>query len=197
MTRSLNKGLEIAKGKYVARIDADDLSYKNRLEKQYEFLEKNKDIVLVGAQRLVINKINKIKTKDKLPISPEQIRKTAIKSNPFFHSLVMFRKDVIKNIGGYDESFKYVQDYELWSRIIHRYKTANLDKILGEKVIYSSAISFRNDISFERNICGLRARYRNYTKDSYPFYYLIYLAKPLYWVIKSIPFYFYKKFYAN
>ena len=58
LTKSLNRGINLSKGKYIARIDADDISYESRLEKQYNYLEKNKDIVLLGAQRIINDQIN-------------------------------------------------------------------------------------------------------------------------------------------
>ena len=180
LTKSLNKGIRIAKGKYVARIDADDISYEQRLIKQYNFLEENKNIVLVGAQRIINDNINNTVRKDFLPLTTNEVRKTAIYRNPFFHSLVMFRKDVIKKVGFYDETFKYVQDRELWSRIIHDYDTANLDEILGEKSIERSAISFRDDLCLQRSIFSLKARYRNFKRGNYSLISIRHLFLPLY-----------------
>lgn len=197
LTKSLNRGINLSKGKYIARIDADDISYESRLEKQYNYLEKNKDIVLLGAQRIINDQINNKIFKDKLPITPKEIRKRAIVRNPFFHSLVMIRKDLFKLIGYYDESFQFVQDYELWSRVIHKYNTANLKDQLGEKIIDKAAISFRKDISFERSIYNIRARYRNYKNGTYPKYYFIYLLRPFFKVITSFPHYLKKRFYAR
>jgi len=197
LTKSLNKAIKLSKGKYIARIDADDFSHKERLEKQYKYLEINQDCMIVGGQRLIVNNINNKKEKDKLPLSSDSVRKKAIKSNPFFHSLVMIRKDLFKLIGYYDESFQFVQDYELWSRVIHKYNTANLKDQLGEKIIDKAAISFRKDISFERSIYNIRARYRNYKNGTYPKYYFIYLLRPFFKVITSFPHYLKKRFYAR
>jgi len=197
LTKSLNKAIKLSKGKYIARIDADDFSYKYRLMKQYNYLERNRDIVLLGAQRVINDQINNKIFKDKLPITTKEIRKRAIVRNPFFHSLVMIRKDLFKLIGYYDESFQFVQDYELWSRVIHKYNTANLKDQLGEKIIDKAAISFRKDISFERSIYNIRARYRNYKNGTYPKYYFIYLLRPFFKVITSFPHYLKKRFYAR
>ena len=92
----------------------------------------------------------------------------------------MYRKEIIEKVGLYDESFKYVQDYELWSRIIHDYETANLDEILGEKTINSTAISFRKDLRFERNLYSLKARYRNFVRGNYSISSIRHLALPFY-----------------
>ena len=196
LTRSLNKGIHLAKGKYIARIDADDISYKNRLELQYNFLE-NSDCVMVGAQRLIKDYINNKTWNDSLPLTTSEIRRTGIIKNPFFHSLVMIKKDIFEDIGKYDESFKYVQDYELWSRIIYDYNVANLDVVLSEKTVEKNSISFRKDISMERNIFSIRARYRHFKKGSYSLFSIIYFIRPLFRIVKSIPYYMKHKLYAS
>jgi glycosyltransferase involved in cell wall biosynthesis len=179
LTKSLNRGLRQAKGNFIARIDADDLSYDSRLEKQFNFLIKNKDYMMVGGQRIIRNLIRNKSYKDDLPITTEDIRKVAPRKNPFFHSLVMIRKDVIKQVGHYNENFMYVQDFELWSRIIHQYKTANLNEVLGEKLINLNNISFRKDISWKRNYCSLMARYKVIKLGNYSPICYRYLLLPL------------------
>jgi glycosyltransferase involved in cell wall biosynthesis len=189
LTKSLNKAIKLSKGKYIARIDADDFSYKDRLIKQYTYLEQNQDIVLLGGQRIINDKINNKIFKDKLPLTTEEIRERAIISNPFFHSLIIFRRDIVQKVGFYNEIFKYVQDYEFWSRIIYDYKVENLQEVLGEKIIDKKAISFRDDISFERNLFVLRAKYKHFKKRSYSLVSFSSFIKPTYRVIKSIPYY--------
>ena len=189
LTKSLNKAIKLSKGKYIARIDADDFSYKDRLMKQYIYLEKNKDLVLLGAQRIINDQINNKIFKDKLPITTQEIRANSIRRNPFFHSLVIFRRDIVHQIGFYNEIFKYVQDYEFWSRIIYDYKVENLQEVLGEKIIDKKAISFRDDISFERNLFVLRAKYKHFKKRSYSLVSFLSFIKPTYRVVKSIPYY--------
>jgi glycosyltransferase involved in cell wall biosynthesis len=190
LTKSLNKAIKLSKGKYIARIDADDFSYKDRLIKQYTYLEQNQDIVLLGGQRIINDKINNKIFKDKLPLTTEEIRKRAIISNPFFHSLVIFRREIVEKIGDYNEGFKYVQDYEFWSRIIYDYKTENSEEVLGEKIVEKNAISFRDDISMERNLFVLKAKYKHFKNGSYPLTSFSNFIKPLYRVFKSIPFYY-------
>ena len=188
LTKSLNKGIGLCKGKYIARIDPDDNIYNNRLKKQLNFLEQNPDYSMVGAQRLIIDKINNNKWKDRLPTSSNDIKKNAIIRNPFFHSLVMIRKKTLVDVGCYDESFRYVQDYELWSRVIYQYRTANLEEVLGEKIIRKDAISFRDDISRERSYLSFLATFYHFRRGSFNFFYLVYLIKPLYRFFKNFIF---------
>ena len=186
LTKSLNRGIRFSRGNYIARMDVDDISYKQRLEKQYEFLERNKDFVLVGGQRVIRDEINNAYYRDTLPITPAEIRKVAVARNPFFHSLVMFRKDVLISVGTYNEKYRYVQDYELWSRIIHKYNSANLSEVLGEKLINGQTISFRNDIKFRRNYCSLMARFQIIKRGGYPALYYKYLFRPFVRLLSSI-----------
>ena len=197
LTKALNKGIRIAKGKYIARIYADDISYKERLYRQYNFLEKNENIVLVGAQRIINDNIDNLIKKDQLPLITNEIREKAMNRNPFFHSLVMFKRDIIEKVGYYDESFRYVQDYELWSRIIHDYETANLDEVLGEKNIEKSAISFRDDLSLQRSIYSLKARYRNFKRGNYSLLSIWCLFLPIYRVLRSLITHIKFKFYES
>ena len=68
LTKSLNKGLKLAKGKYIARMDADDISLSNRLRKQIDFLDKHNKIGVLGTQMKIINNSNKIVGEYKTPL---------------------------------------------------------------------------------------------------------------------------------
>lgn len=115
---SLNIGLKIAKGRYIARIDDDDIwSVPDKLEKQVDFLEAHTDYVLVGAGAVVINHQGEVIYRFIEPETDSQIRDYILYRNPFLHSSVVFRKDIVKSLGGYDEKLKGADDYDLWLRI--------------------------------------------------------------------------------
>lgn len=128
LTKSLNFGLTVTKGEYIARQDADDVSHPERLQLQFDFLCHNKDVVLLGTQARSINEFGSLSYfPDVKPLSYEAVKYQLFFGNPFIHSTVMFRADIIKSVfGGYNESFRLSQDIELWSRIIHKYKCMNL-----------------------------------------------------------------------
>lgn len=132
LTKSLNLGLELAKGELIARHDADDLSYPRRLERQVQFLDDNQDIVLLGASGRVIDETGK--PKDfilRTPVGILAIRWYLMFENAFLHASVMFRRDVLlKKLGGYSESFVRYQDYDLWSRTARRFLIENLREVL-------------------------------------------------------------------
>ena len=95
LTKSLNKGIGISKGKYIARQDADDISLKNRLRVQYEFLELHPECVAVGSNARIVDMHNTFLYDSAQPLLWEDI-KEVLPKNPFFHSSTMFRKDITK-----------------------------------------------------------------------------------------------------
>lgn len=145
LTKSLNKAINIVKGEYIARQDADDISLPQRLEKQVIFLENNSEVKILGTFGYAINKEGKILRKEVLPISSQKIKKALIKRNPFIHTSVMIKKEIIDKLGGYNENFKFIQDYELWFRILKVAKGENLPLFLVKKRYQPEMISFKNN----------------------------------------------------
>ncbi|MCK4620999.1 MAG: glycosyltransferase [Desulfuromonadales bacterium] len=116
LTRSLNIGLGRAKGKYIARIDADDMSTPDRLEVQVECMAKN-DFLLVGSWAYVVNDRGTV-IRSLRPLSdPKKISFKLLFANSFVHSSCLFEADAVKSLGGYDEDLVYAQDFDLWSRL--------------------------------------------------------------------------------
>ncbi|RAK12618.1 glycosyl transferase family 2 [Halanaerobium saccharolyticum] len=168
LTYSLNKGLELAKGEYIARMDADDISTSDRLKKQVDYLKKNKEISLIGTSAYNIDENGKIIAERNVPLEYEEIKRNINLVNPIIHPSVMFKKKDILDIGGYNEEFKKVQDYELWFRII-----ANGLKVenLSERLLYYRV----NNQYFERKslsyrITDIKVRWRGYKLLSLPIY---------------------------
>lgn len=92
---TLNRGLSIATGDYIARMDADDISLPDRLEKQVFFLDNNKDYVIVGGQIELFGSIDKSNRAYVLPCNDEDIRAGLLYFCPFYHPTVVFRKEII------------------------------------------------------------------------------------------------------
>jgi glycosyltransferase involved in cell wall biosynthesis len=128
---TLNEGLELARGEFVARQDHDDLSSPDRLGKQVAHLRGNPDCVLVGSQAWQIGEDDRPALPLFRPLSAESIRWYLCFDNAFIHSSVMFRRAVIREeFGGYPASL-HSEDYALWSRIARARPTANLaDRLL-------------------------------------------------------------------
>lgn len=131
LTKSLNNALKIAKGKYIARMDADDISLIGRFDKQVGFLDKNKDFVGCGSQAVMINESGKKIKLIKVPEKHESILKDLIVNNPVLHPALMFRNYVILNNNlYYNEQLLYAQDYDFVIRLLNHGKIKNLNKKL-------------------------------------------------------------------
>ncbi|HHL40764.1 MAG TPA: glycosyltransferase [Deltaproteobacteria bacterium] len=130
LTRTLNRGLQAARGQYIARMDADDVSRPERLEKQVAFLDANPDYALVGSWYVRFNREDGIYLDVSEPVTNEEIGKVIKYASPFAHGSVTFRKDCVLAVGGYNEDYRFMQDRELWIRLAARYKVCNLPEHL-------------------------------------------------------------------
>jgi len=116
--KSLNKGIEIAKGKYIARLDDDDYwPDPKKLEKQINFLEKNPEYILTGGGVIVINENNQEVSRRLCPETDEEIRNAMLFNCPFWHSTVVFKKDAWEKAGKYNDKVEFSDDWDLWLRM--------------------------------------------------------------------------------
>jgi|688.fasta_scaffold450874_1 glycosyltransferase involved in cell wall biosynthesis len=129
---SLNEGINLASSNLIARIDSDDYWDTNHLYNIYTVISNDMDLVLVGTQANIVDFKNDIIGIYNLPISDIDIKKYFIKSNPFIHSSVIFRKDIFIKSGQYQFNIKYNTgsncDYLLWIKMSYYGKCKNLLK---------------------------------------------------------------------
>ncbi len=128
--RSLNLAIKNSNGKYIAINDADDISYPTRLEKQVEFLEKNKEYGLVGSHSIIKNYDTGEIRHHKRPIEDADIRKFFTIGQPIQHVTALILKSVIESIGGYNEQISFLFDREIFLRIAKVSKVYNLEEEL-------------------------------------------------------------------
>lgn len=126
---SLNKGLELAKGKYIARMDADDISLPERFLTQYNFLENNPDYGICGTYARFIYEDSKVGRKLRLSKNNDDLKARQLFYTPFVHPSIMARKDLITKLK-YDENFRVAQDVELWLRMSDYTKFYNIPQVL-------------------------------------------------------------------
>lgn len=141
ITQSLNKGIALAHGKYVARQDADDISKPERLEKQVAFLEGHPQVGLLGSRFEFIDEDGDVKRQSFLPTDNDTLQERLTKINQFCHASVIMRKEALDKVGAYSEFFRYAQDYDLWLRISEHYEIANLPEMLVQYRELNNAIS--------------------------------------------------------
>lgn len=147
LTKSLNKGINLAKGEYIARMDSDDISLPERLEKQVSFLDNRKDIACVGCNCFIID--NNGNRTGKIDWGKERLftlYNILICNNPVGHPMVMYRKEIVKLIGSYSENYKTCQDMELWVRLyFNGFECENIPEYLFKYRTHKDQISKNNN----------------------------------------------------
>lgn len=147
--KNLNDGIEIANGKYIARMDADDYSMPDRFEKQVHFLESHPEISMIGAQINLIDEKNEFIKEKKGALTHEEIVKRIPLQIQLFHPVIMFRNH--ENIK-YREKFLYCEDYDLYLNLITQgKKLANLKDTLLKYRVLNQSIS-RKDSTFVKKL---------------------------------------------
>ena len=132
-TYSLNRGLKEAKGKYIARIDSDDIALPRRIEKQVSFLEENPDYVLVGSWVRFIDDNDRLGMVVKMPTTDEGLRIMNTVSCGMYHPSAMYRTCIIRdNKIEYNPIIHMAADYDLWVKLMKYGKACNL----AEPLIY-------------------------------------------------------------
>ena len=116
LPESLNVAFKHTKGAFIARMDADDVSLPERLEKQVNLLQLNESLMVVGSSAHFINPKTSQLSVVNMPESNAEIKKSIFKSCPFIHPTVIMRREFLEQTKGYNGKYRRAQDYELWMR---------------------------------------------------------------------------------
>lgn len=144
LSRSLNRGIEISKSNYIARMDADDISLPTRLEKQYQFLQNNNECVVVGTNAMMMDLSGDYLYTTTLPLKWVDIN-AKLPTSSLFHSSTMFRKNAFIKAGGYMEEIgHHFEDKILWNKICEFGQLRNISEPLIKYRIVPTAISNRS-----------------------------------------------------
>ncbi len=156
LAESLNKGIALAEGEYIARVDVDDPSHPQRFEKQVKYLDANKDTVLCGTwQRSVLPGRSYIQ---EAPSDPEELKAALLFGCEISHCSVMFRRKVfIYNQLKYDPH-RLGEDYDLWTRIMFDYKLVNLPEALADHRWGFGNISIEKGNALKQEVCETSAQ---------------------------------------
>jgi glycosyltransferase involved in cell wall biosynthesis len=168
LTKSLNKGIKLSTGKYIARIDADEVAIKTRIEKQVKFLDRHHDVGVVGTFCRNIDEKTGNTQCWTHPINNRDIRKGLTYKNVLVHGSVMIRREVFDTVGLYDEKYSYVQDYELWGRVRNKYKLHNIPEILLIRKVTENSLSQLQELKTTRALFSLRAQVSIIRNSSWP-----------------------------
>lgn len=137
LAHCLNKGIALARGKYVARMDCDDISLPQRLEMQVAFMESHPEVGVCGTWYKIFG--DRAGAVSHFPTSPDAIRCTMLFNSMLAHPSVIMRRELFHEHNlYYDPACRHAQDYELWSRVLKRFSAANIGTVL---VMYRSHLS--------------------------------------------------------
>lgn len=176
ITESLNRGIMEAKGEFICRMDADDVSLPERLETQLNYLEENRDVVMTGTWTIRIDEQGHRQEVEQYPVRHQEILRTIFVHNPFAHGTMMLRRNIVQQVGTYDARFLHNEDYDLWLRIAARYTTANIPEPLVLRRVHTKNITVEKELELVRyRILTLRNAIRQYYRK--PHYY-VHLVRP-------------------
>ncbi len=130
LTRSLNRGLAAARGTYIARQDADDVSLRDRLARQAAFLEANSACGVVGSTTLWTDDEGSEIQLWRQPLDNDDLQHTLVRYCPLIHGSTMYRLSAAQEIGGYNEALRTGQDYDFWLRMSETWDMACLPEVL-------------------------------------------------------------------
>lgn len=164
---SLNVGIKQAKGEWIARLDADDISMPDRLAKQFDFTNRNPQVVLVGGGCIEIDEGGNFLKQHSYPVKHERLLNRLERLKAFFpHSSAFFKKDHVLKIGGYNTRFIRSQDWDLWLRIAETAPIGCLPDPVIKLRKHASMISNTNNGKLQQvnglavTICHFRRKFR-------------------------------------
>jgi hypothetical protein len=141
---ALNSGCQLARGQYIARLDADDISVPDRLGKQLDFLARHPAVAVLGGAFRLIDPQGRALGDWRCPLADQQIRERLRRGNCMRHSAIMMRKRAFDATGGYRGCFLHAEDYDLWLRMAERCELANLPDVLVQCRLHAHQISATN-----------------------------------------------------
>lgn len=131
ITAALNQGIAAARGRYIARQDADDLSLPSRFARQVEQLDSHQHVCAVGTAATAIDDegraVGPLPFRTGAAAVREGIR--SVRATPV-HGAMMMRTECLRAVGGYREAFRSCQDFDLWLRLLERWEIDNVPEVL-------------------------------------------------------------------
>jgi glycosyltransferase involved in cell wall biosynthesis len=166
LAKSLNFGIEVGLGKYIARQDSDDYSMSFRLAKQVDFLEINPEFGLIGCNVTLCDEEGQTIASTNYPTDNSTLQWMLLdnrSSNPINHGTAMFHRELAINVGGYREEFKQSQDLDLWLRMAEKKQVANLPECayvwqLRRKSVTMQSWHNQRDFGYLARLCARHRR---------------------------------------
>jgi len=163
---ALNRGLEVARGKYICRLDADDIAMPDRVEIQVRFLDAHEDYVLVGGQATVIGQAGETIGTREQPFSHDEIEAALRSYCCLTHSAVTFRRAEVLSAGGYDSLFNPAEDYDLWVRLAVNYRLGNLPDFVCQYRVHGNQVCSSSIFKQSFMAMCIRAAFRGASRET-------------------------------
>jgi hypothetical protein len=138
-----NVACSLARGRYIALMDADDVALPQRLKLEVDFMEKHPTVGLLGGAVQWINTAGKPLYLSRHPASDTELRKTLTVYCAFWQPTVLLLKDAFLRAGGYRNAFAPAEDYDLWLRVTEHYQCSNLEDVILNYRIHPNQVSLR------------------------------------------------------
>jgi glycosyltransferase involved in cell wall biosynthesis len=161
---SMNRALKLAKGKYIAKMDADDISVTDRLEEEFNFLEKNPDYGVVGTGSDFMDQNGRFIKKWPTLETDADIKSMLLAGSPYVNGSTMFQKKLIIGTGGYNKNAYVAEDYELWCRLATLTKMGSINKYLYKYRVNSEGVSITKRNVQLQNADIICKKYESYFK---------------------------------
>lgn len=174
LTKSLTLGLTKTSYPFIARIDIDDTWQPEKLALQAGYLQSHPEYGIIGCWYKNVSPHTK--RVFRLPETDSDIKKTIFKQNPFGHSCVVFRKDIVESVGGYDTNITYGQDRDLWFRLLPHTKMHNIPRVLCSRNAINTISTNR---SKKQMMQGIRTRIKYMRLYHAPLWNYAYLLEPI------------------
>lgn len=162
--RALSEGVEYVTTNLIARMDSDDISVKDRFEKQIALFDNHNSLALVGGQIAEFqDRVDNIISYRNVPVGDKEIRKFAKLRSPFNHPTIVMKKDVLQTVGGY-QSFSYLEDYHLWVRFLleNNITVCNLSDVLLYMRVGNGLYNRRGGFKYLKQYIVLKRLFRSW-----------------------------------
>ncbi|HTW98483.1 MAG TPA: glycosyltransferase, partial [Acidimicrobiales bacterium] len=153
---ALNAGCAAAAGRYIARMDADDVAVSSRLELQLALLEGRSEVGIVGGQMQCADGRGRVRWRAVYPTDDAGIRAMTARANPFAHPTVVFRTELFRLTGGFRSVCREAEDFDLWCRMLDHAEGANLDEVLVQYRVHAGQSTLKR--AYQQTLSSLAVR---------------------------------------
>ncbi|MCP3980400.1 MAG: glycosyltransferase [bacterium] len=160
LIETLNRGFALARGEFLARMDADDVSLPERFARQLDYLTEHTDVAGLGCALQYMSDDGLLPRTLRHPTEPEEVRREMLQHSALAHPTVMLRAAAVSELGGYRAAFRHAEDYDLWLRLAERWDLANLPDVLLHYRLHAGQVSMKHIDQQVLSSIGARAAAR-------------------------------------